>query len=111
MVTRDLAYQLVNLIRINKKASNWEKILAQYTSKTGSWHSFLVIKAILTGTRWNLKVVLICISLILSELEHSACLWAIGISSREQFSFLLPLPLYQTDLLLLLSCFEFFIDV
>ena len=48
---------------------------------------FLIL-VILTGVRWNLRVVLICISLMIKHVEHSfRCFSAIQYSSGENSLF------------------------
>ena len=50
--------------------------------------SEFLILAILTGVRWNLKVVLICISLMIEDDEHFfRCFSAIQYSSAENSLF------------------------
>ena len=60
--------------------------------------SVFLILAILTGVRWNLRVVLICISLMTKDVEHFLkCLSAILDSSDESSLFRSVLHFFKLD--------------
>ena len=63
-------------------------------------HEFLIL-AILTGVRWNLSVVLICISLMIKDVEHIfKCFSVIRYSSGEN-------SLFSSDPHFLVGLFDF----
>ena len=67
-----------------------------------------LMMAIFTNVRWNLIVLLICSSLIISGIEHFFCsCWAICLSSlKKVYLLIVILPIFPLScLFLLLNCF------
>ena len=61
--------------------------------------SFHLILATLTGVRWNLKVVLICISLMANDVEHFLNCFSATQDSSVQNSLLRSVPHFKIEVI------------
>jgi hypothetical protein len=79
----------------------WRSVpLSQHPRQHLLSHEFLIL-AILTGVRWNLRVVLICISLMIKDVENfSRCFSAIRYFSGENSLFISEPHFFNGDILL-----------
>jgi hypothetical protein len=67
---------------------HWRSVPLSPHPRQDLWSPEFLILAILTGVRWNLRVVLICISLMIKDVEHFfRCCSAIWYSSGENSLF------------------------